>query len=881
MDDFVSLSHIREDRLLEINKISPQHTQHQNYVNVFRSRSLDMSPRKSSSLSRRAAFVRKCSFASLSHNELPFVEFNNLTYSDFVEKRKLTSQTSQNSLKDLLEFLMTEVQFESQTFPKNLTRITKNINYRLNIFLFEILRHHFLFSTLETDLLQALIFKMECFKAKPDQIIFEKGDSAEYFFIIEKGKLQRTYTLSGDTPTSVILKKGDFFGDYTLLYNMSKNDEMKSLENSILWGLSRPVFHEVLKKITESQFHENFEFIKNLSYFKDMTLEQKEALAYRVVVKKFMKQSEILLNYLKFNSLYVIKEGEIQVSLNNQVVRVRKKGEYFGNFLPFRENYQIKVLSNYLECLEITNENFMEIFGTNFQSIIHTNIKREAFQNSKILSNLKNIQIQKIISNMSEITYKENDFISIVPDLKDKIFVILEGELTSDDSKVILRRGQIFGEQLLVDESYQPSFSGFKVSKLTITSYLNKGDIKKYLKMEYVTIIKENQLFSHEDMFSPDKLNCSIKKKTLNLAKLLIIKKLGDGHSGIVLLVKDSEKLYALKIISKGYVITEKLEHFIRNEKKILWNLDFPFIIELHQTFHDQSNIFFLFEFIIGKSLYKVWIEHQRQFSVEQARFYISTLILCLQYLHMNGIIHRDIKPENIMIDSEGYIKLIDFGMSKSFETIATALLRLKKRKSQTITMEEETKSKDPQIYHSYLNQRTFTLCGTPHYTAPEIIKSKGYTFLVDYWSLGVCLYQFLTGNLPFGEKEQNPLDIFKAILTQEFTFPVNFQNENAIALTKQLLDKRPNRRLGSFQSFETLKNHKFFEDLNWDDLMMRKIRPEYLPEIKSNLEKEVEEAEKEAITFERLLQTKKMKEFYEKSKNVKSSFLGWDEIFC
>ena len=230
MDDFVSLTHIKEDRLLEINKISPQHTQHQNCINVFRSRSLNMHPRKSSSLSRRATFARKCSFASSSNYELPSVEFNNLAYIDYVEKRKLTSQTSQNSLKDLLEFLMTEVQFE-QTFPKNLTRITKNINYSLNLFLFDILRHHFLFSTLETDLLQALIFKMECFKAKPDQIIFEKGDSAEYFFIIEKGKLERTYTLSGDTPTSVILKKGDFFGDYTLLYNMSKNDEMKSLEN--------------------------------------------------------------------------------------------------------------------------------------------------------------------------------------------------------------------------------------------------------------------------------------------------------------------------------------------------------------------------------------------------------------------------------------------------------------------------------------------------------------------------------------------------------------------------------------------------------------------------------------------------------------------------
>jgi len=610
-----------------------------------------------------------------------------------------------------------------------------------------------------------------------------------------------------------------------------------------------------------------------------MTIEQKEALAHRVIVKKFMKESEILLNYLKFNSLYVIKAGEIQVSVNSKVVKVRKMGEYFGNFLPFKEKYQIKVLSNYLECLEISNENFIDIFGTNFQSIIHSNIKREAFQSSKILSSLKNIQIEKILSNMSDLSFKEAEFIPIVPDFINKIFVILEGELISDDSKVLLQRGQVFGERLLVEENYEPEFAGFKIRKHAVISYLKKEDIKKFLKMEYLNIIKENQLFSHENMFSPDKLNCSIKKNKLDMQKLLIVKKIGDGHSGIVLLVKDKEKLYALKIISKGYVITEKLEHFIRNEKKILWNLDFPFIIDLHQTFHDESNIFFLFDFIIGKSLYKVWREHKKVFSIEQAKFYLGILILCLQYLHMKGIIHRDIKPENIMIDSEGYIKLIDFGMSKSFITIETASLKMKKKKS--FLVEEENKGDDHQMYSSYLNQRTFTLCGTPHYTAPEVIKSKGYSFLVDYWSLGVCLYQFLTGKLPFGENEENPLDIFKLILTVEFDVPQTLQNENAIALIKQLLDKRPNRRLGSFQSFETLKNHKFFEDFNWDDLVMRKIQPEYLPEIKSNLEKEVKQAEAEGITFDRLLQTTKMKDFYKRSKEVKSSFVGWDEIFC
>ena len=99
--------------------------------------------------------------------------------------------------------------------------------------------------------------------------------------------------------------------------------------------------------------------------------------------------------------------------------------------------------------------------------------------------------------------------------------------------------------------------------------------------------------------------------------------------------------------------------------------------------------------------------------------------------------------------------------------------------------------------------------------------------------------------------------------------------------LIKQLLDKRPNRRLGSFQSFETLKNHKFLDDFNWDDLIMKKIKPSYVPQMKSNLEKEIVKAEAEGITFERLMKTTHMQAFYERSKEIKSSFLGWDEIFC
>ena len=663
------------EAITDFNRISPHHNSSNNmHFESFRRASADLYMKKRKKLNS----MRKRTTSSFSSfNELLEVDINNNAYLEIIEKKR---EKSTQSIKDLLQYLIKNVPCDPENCPENLIHINKMITLGLNNFLLEILKHHFLFSSIEDDLLQALILKMEYFKAKPNKYIFEKGDSSSYFFIIERGRLERRYKKQNGSEVSIILKKGDYFGDYTLLYNMSKSDEMRTLEPTFLWGLSKPVFTEVIKRITICKFHENYEFIKNLSYFKDMTNEQKEDLAYKVVIKKFRKESEILLNYLKFNSLYVIKEGEIQVSIGLTVIKLRKKGEYFGNFFPIKENYNIKVLSNYLECLEISHETFIEIFGSDFKTIIHANIKKEAVKNSKILKNLTHIQKEKILAHMTTISFQKDSIVKIEPDLTEKIFVVLEGDLLAADSSIKLVRGSVFGEEILINEQYKPNFSCFKVINNTSISFITKEDIESFLKMKYLNIIKVNEN-SHENLFSPNKLNLCIKKNPIDLLKLLIIKKIGDGHSGVVLLVKDQEKLYALKIISKGYVITQKLENFIRNEKKILWNLDFPFIIDLHKTFHDESNIFFLFEYIDGKSLHKVWLEQKKVFSLELAKFYTCSLILCLQYLHMKGIIHRDIKPENIMIDTDGYMKLIDFGMSKTFVDIETVMLKPKKKR--------------------------------------------------------------------------------------------------------------------------------------------------------------------------------------------------------
>ena len=124
---------------------------------------------------------------------------------------------------------------------------------------------------------------------------------------------------------------------------------------------------------------------------------------------------------------------------------------YFGNFFPIKENYNIKVLSNYLECLEISHETFIEIFGSDFKTIIHANIKKEAVKNSKILKNLTHIQKEKILAHMTTISFQKDSIVKIEPDLTEKIFVVLEGDLLAADSSIKLVRGSVFVEEILIN----------------------------------------------------------------------------------------------------------------------------------------------------------------------------------------------------------------------------------------------------------------------------------------------------------------------------------------------------------------------------------------------------------------------------------------------
>jgi len=270
----------------------------------------------------------------------------------------------------------------------------------------------------------------------------------------------------------------------------------------------------------------------------------------------------------------------------------------------------------------------------------------------------------------------------------------------------------------------------------------------------------------------------------------------GEGGFGVVTMVKHrvTGAEYALKCVKRSHVLSEQHQVALCNERDILSSVDHPFIVRLVRTFKDEACVYFLTELICGGELLDA-LDKIGILGKSQAQFYAGSMLMALQFLHERRIVYRDLKPENILLDMSGYIKLIDFGLAKKV-----------------------------------VDGRTYTLVGTPQFMAPEQIRSqiyvgKGYTTDVDYWSLGVCLYEFVCGDLPFGRGCDDQYEIFTSILRDKVVLPPHVKDEETQLMVRGLLVKRPEKRLGGgFDGATDTKKHPFFAGYDWDGLMARQI---------------------------------------------------------
>jgi len=291
---------------------------------------------------------------------------------------------------------------------------------------------------------------------------------------------------------------------------------------------------------------------------------------------------------------------------------------------------------------------------------------------------------------------------------------------------------------------------------------------------------------------------------------------LGVGSFGRVSLVKEpySKKTWSLKSVRKNRVVETGQQEHMKNERLVMTLINSDFTVRLMATYQDEHRVFFLMEAVLGGELFTV-LRFNRKFSERTAKFYAGCCVAAFEHMHSLNILYRDLKPENLLLTDKGYIKLTDFGFAKK-------------------------------------RNNTSTLCGTPEYLAPEVIRNWTQGFAVDWWTLGILIYEMIVSNPPFDDDDGGK-KMYEKILSSAVKYPRTV-SRTARDLIDKLLKKNAYQRLGAAPNGSTMvKRHPWWKNFDWDALFNQTMETPYIPRIRdredlSNYESYPEEDIKEPL---------------------------------
>ena len=698
---------------------------------------------------------------------------------------------------------------------------------------------HFLLKTLEKPAIFEIIRQLSYYQINSNVEIFSQGQSPGYFFILSNGIIE----ITKDGTDKKLIFVGSCFGELSLIYGCNREYTARAQTECYVWAMEKKNFEKIIEHIININFETNNKISKNYSLFKTMSQIQKNVLINRLFYGEYPIDKSIYNKNDISYCIYIIKEGEIEIKENGNIIETIGPGNYFGLLSILNQSNRIfdAVPKIGTECklFSIPVSYLKNLYGDNYISILLLTIIKSAFIKINCFNKINFKFLNEIYDKFEFIFYNEESIIINKSESKNKyIIVTIEGKLLNgNDNTVISNKGDLlFGEEIYLNNNSEidfdikcvkysliakcktedilnhlknsfvefadkysainqlknvPIFKNFTDSKFENilqkikTEKIEKGKnlitegeegnkfyiIKKglldiYIEGKYIRTMNENEYLGERSLFFKEKRSATAVAKidsevfylekddfdtvidtnlkiylsnrlylqddTVQLNDLIFYKNLGKGSYGNVSLVKNvkNDFFYAIKNISTKQILYCKLCKNIELERAILLQIDHPFIVKLVKTLKDNKYIYYLMDYIKGKELFDVLLE-MGLVSEFQTQFYIASIMLAVKYLHERKFVFRDIKPENIMVLTNGYIKLIDFGTAKA------------------------------------LKDKTNSIIGTPQYMAPEVIMGDYYSFEIDYWSIGICLYEFYCGNIPFGENANDPLDIYVAIINR------------------------------------------------------------------------------------------------------------------
>lgn len=637
---------------------------------------------------------------------------------------------------------------------------------------------------------------------EPGERVISEGEATTSMYCVKKGELsviigglidKTSGKLEGGTKVAS-LRSGDCFGERAALYREGRSSSVVADTHCELLCIGIPQLKEALGEDLAIVLQRRFvvSILRKLPVIAHLSIVQQRRLAEVMEMKTYDPGCGIE----EECRLMLVMDGEVTGTKGNEVLTV-KRGEWcqddaLGQLaelgghlqrLPARSdvaqgksglcNLRSGSSGCRLACLtkqamlQVLQELGLASIGEQQASedqIFDYMRKLLLAKKVPIFRDLSEDQIDKLVNVLVLRRYHHGAHVFQQGEVGRAFFVVANGEVTvSIDGKPIrtLGHGTCFGERaVLFDE---PRSATVQVS--SGVAELWSMDQKEF--REVVTESMRGELVKRIQLQSTN----------VTLKSLKHVRNIGAGSFGSVRLVEHrrTKMRYALKRIRlQGGEIPNE----VQRERDLLAEVDHPFVLRLVKCFETKHSVYMLTELITGGQLFMQTNQRMGVLSRKQAQFYVGTLVVILEALHDHGIVYRDLKPENVMLDAQGYLKLVDFGLAKKLDSKSA---------------------------------RTFSLVGTLYYLAPEVVTGHGYGVEVDIWSLGVLFYELVCGKLPFGDGMDNEHDILVSILEDNLRFPGKYADHAGKKLIQGMLHKQPGKRTGA-NTWDDVKDNKFFK---------------------------------------------------------------------
>jgi len=665
--------------------------------------------------------------------------------------------------------------------------------------------------------------------------IVTQGDIGHDFYMIKEGKAD-VVVMSEDGKSERIvasLRAGDYFGETALLEECRRTATVRAGPgNCVCFTLNAYTFHNLFSKkklkvafakrnaIAAERHHHHSEekntekgpgvvtFLESCLVdhilFDSTSDEHRQAIIQLMWREKVPSGTAVIRQGDEGNHFYVIEDGQFAVSVNTvdeleenyeKEVQVLYPGNSFGELALMYNSPRSATVTALCESYVwvIDRVHFRDALQH-----LHQNKAQEInkfLEQVPLLSPLYRSERGRISNAVEQQAFKKDAVIMNNGDLGNTFYIVSKGRVKVGN--VVLGPGDHFGEECLLSD---------KRAELTVAlddaiCFTLKREEFLYLLGPLEQILAERA--NERRLLSEDRQPASSlvpsTMANIEMRDLRTVGLLGKGSFGLVTLVKSDalEETFALKQLSKQHLLETEQERSVQNEKTVMGLLDHPFVVKLHRTYKDKDCLYLLMDVCLGGDLFSL-LRSKSSFSETAARFYAGCIVLAFEHMHSKNIIHRDLKPENVLIMPDGYPKLTDFGFSKRLT-----------------------------------EENTWTLCGTPDYLAPEIVQGMGHNKAVDWWTLGILIFEMLASYPPFFDDD--PMHTYARIVRGKVKFPAHF-SKNVVDLLKKLLQGKPTKRIGSSKDGSMLiKNHPWFADFDWTALVSKTMPAPFTPDVDSN----------------------------------------------